>query len=152
MPAENRRALGLEPAFQHTRINAAEIHVEGEVAAIVLADVASIADGFHPDVRAEFPFAPPGMPASQTGHNAVVAAFRDGRASIAEITIAPTSMRWCPDDSVLVVEAKGKGRLMNGADYNNSYVFFIGVRDGRVILWREYFNSLIIQRALEHVG
>ena len=79
-------------------------------------DVASIADGFHPDVRAEFPFAPPGMPASQTGHNAVVAAFRDGRASIAEITIAPTSMRWCPDDSVLVVEAEGMGRLVNGAD------------------------------------
>jgi ketosteroid isomerase-like protein len=112
-------------------------------------DVASIADCFHREVSAEFPFAPPGMPASCSGHDAVMAAFRDGRASIAEITITPTKFYWCPHDSLLVIEANGRGRLMHGTKYENAYVFLVGIHDGRVSLWREYFNSLIIQRALE---
>ncbi|MDB6063637.1 MAG: hypothetical protein JWM78_3740 [Verrucomicrobiaceae bacterium] len=112
-------------------------------------DVASIVDCFHADVSAEFPFAPPGMPPLCNGHAAVMAAFQGGRALIAEITITPSKFYWSAHDDVLVVEAQGKGRLPRGTEYNNSYVFLVGVRDGSVILWREYFNSLIILRALE---
>ncbi len=89
------------------------------------------------------------MPAQCSGRAAVLAAFQGGRAAIAEITITPTKFHWAPSDSLLVIEANGKGRLLHGTEYNNSYVFMVGVSNGQVTLWREYFNSLIIVRALE---
>jgi uncharacterized protein len=112
-------------------------------------DVASIADCLHREVNAEFPFAPSGMPPRCSGHDAVMGAFQGGRASMVEMAITPTKMYWCANESMLIVEATGKGRLTHGTEYNNAYVFFVGIRDGRVSLWREYFNSLTIQRALE---
>lgn len=112
-------------------------------------DVDAIADCFHSEVSAEFPFAPPGMPAVSSGHAAVMASLREGRASLAEMTITPTKLYWCPADATLFVEATSQGRLQNGADYRNRYVFVVGIRDDRVVLWREYFNSLVILQAFE---
>src|SRR3546814_9607523 len=43
-------------------------------------EVSSIAGCFHSDVQAEFPYAPPGMSAICSGHSAVVATFKSGRA------------------------------------------------------------------------
>src|SRR3546814_1757426 len=82
-----------------------------------------------------------------SGHSAVVATFTEGRASIDQITITPRKTYWSQADSTLIVEAQGKGRLAKGTEYNNRYVFIIGFQDERVILWREYFNSLVIQQA-----
>lgn len=112
-------------------------------------NITLLADSFHREACAEFPFAPPGMPPIYEGHDAVMAAFAGGRASIAEITITPQKFYWSPGEAVMTVEASGKGRLPRGTEYNNSYIFLVGIRDGKVSLWREYFNSLLIVRALE---
>ncbi|WP_336971196.1 nuclear transport factor 2 family protein [Sphingobium aromaticiconvertens] len=112
-------------------------------------DIDAIADCFHPEVRAEFPFAPPAMPTLSHGHAAVMAAFREGRASLEEIKITPAKIYWCAGDSTLLLEASSKGRLRGGGDYRNSYVFVIGIRDERIILWREYFDSLAILKAFD---
>src|SRR5690606_10055332 len=47
-------------------------------------NITLLADSFHREACAEFPFAPPGMPPIYEGHDAVMAAFAGGRASIAE--------------------------------------------------------------------
>ena len=111
-------------------------------------DIAAIADCFHRDVRAEFPFAPPGMSAGSSGHDAVIAALREGRASFEQMTITPARIYWCAADATLFLEASSVGRLRGGGDYRNSYIFVVAVREGRIILWREYFDSHVITRAM----
>ncbi len=112
-------------------------------------DVASFADCLHSDIVAEFPFSPPGMFESPRGQAAVLEAMTQGRAMMASMTITPSETYWSAPDETLVIEAKGKAQLRGGTPYNNSYVFMVGFRDGRVILWREYFDSLLMQHAIE---
>lgn len=112
-------------------------------------DIDRIADSFHPEVSAEFPFAPPGMPPASHGHAAVMAAFREGRASLEKMEITPTKTYWCAEDSTLFLEASSRGQLRGGGEYRNKYVFVVGIRDARIILWREYFDSVAIVKAFE---
>ena len=102
----------------------------------------------HAEARAEFPFAPPPMPTAVSGRDAVMAMFRDGRANFRRMALAPSRFYWCPDESTLVMEAQSDAELANGTSYRNGYVFLIGIRDERVILWREYFNSLVVVEAM----
>lgn len=111
-------------------------------------DMDRIESCFHAEARAEFPFAPPPMPTAVSGRDAVMAMFRDGRANFRRMTLTPSRFYWCPDDSTLVMEAQSDAVLAGGASYRNSYVFLIGIRDERVILWREYFNSLVVAEAM----
>jgi hypothetical protein len=41
----------------------------------------------------------------------------------------------------VAIEARGRGRLRNDRDYDNSYHFLVTVRDGRVSSVREYMDS-----------
>lgn len=102
----------------------------------------------HEDVRAEFPFAPPPMPSVVAGRDAVMAMFRDGSANFRRMTLTPSRFYWCPDESTLVMEADSDAELAGGANYRNRYIFVIRVCDGCVILWREYFNALIVAEAM----
>jgi ketosteroid isomerase-like protein len=109
-------------------------------------NVPGLADCVHPDVRAECPFASAGMPAAFVGKGAMMAELSEGQATLAEIAIVIQKTYRCPEDSTLFVEASNTGRLPHGTPYAIRYVFLLGVRDGQVILWREYFDGLIILR------
>lgn len=115
-------------------------------------DIDAIADCFHHDVRAEFPFAPPGMASASAGHAAVMAAFREGRDSFVEMTITPVRTYWCAADATLFFEASSHGRLRRGGDYRNRYVFVVRIQDAQIALWREYFDSLTILKAFEAIS
>lgn len=123
--------------------------VDRVVAGFNSGDIASIAEAFHPQVRAEFPFAPPGMPAACVGHEDTMAAFHGGRANFATMKLIPGRSYWCPDSSMYVMEATSDAKLAHGTEYRNAYVFLIEIRDGRISLWREYFNSMVVVQALE---
>jgi hypothetical protein len=41
----------------------------------------------------------------------------------------------------VAIEGTGRGRLLNGRDYDNRYHFLMIVRDGRVLSVREYMDS-----------
>ena len=41
----------------------------------------------------------------------------------------------------VAIEGAGRGRLLNGRDYDNRYHFLMIVRDGRVLSVREYMDS-----------
>ncbi|HMK86297.1 MAG TPA: nuclear transport factor 2 family protein, partial [Steroidobacteraceae bacterium] len=52
------------------------------------------------------------------------------------------------DEDRVVAEAESKGRLINGEEYANTYVFVFRVRDGRLAAIAEHYNALIVQEKL----
>ena len=119
------------------------------LAAFNSGDIAALAGYLHPDARAEFPFAPPVMPSVFIGRDEVMMAFTQGRANFIEMTITPHSVYWCEKEQTLVIEATSAATMVGGAKYRNAYVFLVGIKDGAVVLWREYFNGLVAQQAIE---
>ena len=111
-------------------------------------DMDGVAALFHPDIRGEWPFPPPGGTELCTGKAELLKMFNDSKDLIAEIKITMNRTHWAPADGLLVIEATGKARMTRGSPYNNSYVFMIAFKDGLVSLWREYFNPIIVQNAL----
>jgi ketosteroid isomerase-like protein len=111
-------------------------------------DIAGVAALFHPDIRGEWPFPPPGGVSICEGKAEVLAMFENARDIIAEIKVTMNSLHWVPADGLVIIEGTGKARLVHGSAYDNRYVFVIAFRDGLVSLWREYFNPLIVQASL----
>jgi ketosteroid isomerase-like protein len=111
-------------------------------------DMGAIESCLHPDAVAEFPFAPAPMSPMATGLEAVMAMFRAGRANFKSMMLTPGKSYWCPEQSSLVLEATSEAELAGGGRYGNRYVFVIGIQADRIILWREYFDSLIVANAM----
>ena len=111
-------------------------------------DMALVEDCLHAEAVAEFPFAPSPMPREVPGRDAVMAMFRAGRANFQAMTLTPSRYYWCAEESALIFEATSDAALVGGARYRNRYVFVIGIHEDRVILWREYFDGLIVAEAL----
>ena len=52
------------------------------------------------------------------------------------------------DDGVLILECDGDMiRSKDGARYQNHYIVLFAVKDGKITLWREYFNPVVAARA-----
>ena len=48
----------------------------------------------------------------------------------------------------VIAEAHSTGTLINGESYQNTYVFVLRVRDGRIASIAEHYNALIAQQKL----
>lgn len=51
-------------------------------------------------------------------------------------------------DDRIVAEARSTGRLINGEDYAQTYVYVFRVRDGRIASVAEHYNALVAQDKL----
>jgi len=92
----------------------------------------------------EFPFAPAGRRRAYRGKADILAYMKHATGRIAADSV--TAMRVFPmqDPDIGVVELSIKGRaLVTGAPYNQSFVFFFEVQDGKLRRYREYWNPLI---------
>lgn len=52
------------------------------------------------------------------------------------------------DEDRVIAEAVSEGKLVNGEDYGNTYVFVIRVRDGKIAAVAEHYNALIVEEKL----
>lgn len=52
------------------------------------------------------------------------------------------------EDDRVVAEARSTARLIDGADYAQTYVFSFRIRDGRIAWIAEHFNALVVQQKL----
>lgn len=48
----------------------------------------------------------------------------------------------------VIVEAQSKAILLNGEDYQNTYVFVFHINDGRIAHVAEHFNALVVKEKL----
>lgn len=102
------------------------------------------------DVVVEFPFAPPGRPRRVKGKAAVgeyLAAY-PGQIEFDEVTNLDVHQTVDPDTAVIEMTATGRVKA-TGAPYEMSYVVVLKTRDGRMALYRDYWNPLVVLEALE---
>ncbi len=52
------------------------------------------------------------------------------------------------EEDRVVAELHSQGTLINGEDYQNTYVFVFRVRDGLIASVAEHFNALIVQEKM----
>lgn len=96
------------------------------------------------DGELDFPFAPKGRQRTYRGKAEILAymSATPGRVAIDAIE----AMRLFPmqDPAIVAAELTVKGHIpATGAPYNQSYVLFFEVKDGKLWRYREYWNPLV---------
>ena len=101
-------------------------------------------DHLHDGIVMEFPFGPSvGMPSRVEGKAACSAVFA---AVVAGVQVQFDNIRVSPlaDPNRLMVEYTGYSEP-NGKVYDQTYLSVQEYRDGKMILFREYWNALIVK-------
>ena len=52
------------------------------------------------------------------------------------------------EEDRVVAEAESHGKLINGSEYANTYIFVFRIRDGRFASIAEHYNALVVQEKL----
>lgn len=96
----------------------------------------------------EFPFAPEGRPSSYRGRKAILAYMKGAAGNFTIDEALSTRIHPMLDPEVLCVELAVKGKMTGtGAPYNQKYVVFFLVKDGKLQNYREYWNPLVSMAA-----
>ena len=107
-------------------------------------------DFFAPDAVFEYPFAPPGLEQTFTGKEAIIGNFLRVRKYLALESFSAANVIECRDPNTVVLEANGTGRsLVTNERYDQRYISVITVRDGLIVLYRDYWNPLNVIQAVE---
>ncbi|MFF4414734.1 nuclear transport factor 2 family protein [Streptosporangium sp. NPDC001559] len=113
-------------------------------------DMDGFAELFAPDGVIEMPFAPPGMPTRIEGREAI----RDFSAA-ATISLLRVEDMWTTqvyqttDPEVLIVELEAKAVVTTtGAPFQSTSVQVFRIRDGKILLFRDYWNPQSLAEAL----
>ncbi|GAB3159470.1 hypothetical protein GCM10027290_64420 [Micromonospora sonneratiae] len=120
-------------------------------------DIAAMTELVAPDLVFDTPYAPPGVPATLTGRDAFGDTLRrfigvDGgfyrTFELDDIVVHPTA-----EPGLVFAEYASTGVVAaTGHTYTNRYVALFRLVDGKVQLFREYFNPLPLQAALAPAG
>lgn len=109
----------------------------------------SMNDMFADDVVVEFPFAPPSAPKSLAGKAVVADYVKDLAGQFAFDRFGEPTIQFTTDPDLVVAEFKAVGRSSTtGEIYNQRYICFIRAKDGKIVHYREYWNPLVVLRAL----
>ena len=103
----------------------------------------------HPDVSLELPFVVGDFPKVTQGFEAVMT-FLQGVPEFAESeNLQDFSIHAFADDpNELVAEYRSDMKLTNGRPYRNTYVVRATAKDGKLIRFREHFDSIALLEAL----
>ncbi len=104
-----------------------------------------------PDVVIEAPFAPPGQPRRYEGAAEFAEATRGAREALPVRfeTFRYTAVHQTTDPEVTVLEYELGGTVLTtGRQASAPFVAVMRVRNGRIVLWREYQDKLAIASAL----
>jgi ketosteroid isomerase-like protein len=106
---------------------------------------------WSPDVVVELPFARPGRPRRFVGATTFRDATRASREALPVVFehFRTTAVHETADPEVTVLEYELGGTVLTtGKQASAAFVVVLRVRDGRVVLWREYQDMLAIADAL----
>jgi ketosteroid isomerase-like protein len=65
-----------------------------------------------------------------------------------DFSLTPTDFYPSPESNSIVIEAISSGTLVRGGRYSNQYVFIFTFTEGKISLWREYFNPLRLPQTI----
>lgn len=127
--------------------NSACAMLEKMLRAIERQDLSAIAALLHPDAVFACPFGPQG-PTVTEGREAVVALLGGVCENLFEHAVFTLDRHYpCADPAFAIAEYHSAVRLRSGADYANRYITVVELRDGLIVLFREYFNPLALTAA-----
>lgn len=96
--------------------------------------------------RQEMPFAPDGFPHELNGIDAIRRQY-SGLPDAYDGMRFPRTIHLLKEDGWMFVEYRGEIDLQSGSTYNNDYCGLFYVVDGKIVLFRAFFNPIILQRA-----
>jgi ketosteroid isomerase-like protein len=96
-----------------------------------------------PHGRIEMPYHPDPDARVLDGIDAIRSRATLAREWIPQIHNYDIAIRPLLEPGHFVCEYSGRGTTAAGAPYNNTYCSIAEVRDGKVVLWREYFNPAV---------
>jgi len=98
----------------------------------------------------EFPFSPPGLATRLDGKPAIARHLESLGDMIVFDQMGEPTTHATVDPEVTVVEFEGSGRSVStGESYDQRYLSVIRTEGGRIVHYRDYWNPLIVLRALE---
>ncbi|MEL7028238.1 MAG: nuclear transport factor 2 family protein, partial [Pseudomonadota bacterium] len=93
------------------------------------------------DIVVEQPFPALGQPERYEGAEAFVSGLRLVPTVFSSFELTIGELFDCPEDEVVIFEQTSRGVFnLNGEIYENRYVMIFKFRDGKVAVWREYYN------------
>jgi len=95
--------------------------------------------------RLELPYFPDPELRLIEGAAAIRAQGEKVKTVMSTITFYDRVIRATEAAGTYVIEYRGDGELLAGGRYQNSYIVIATVRNGKVSLWREYFNPIARQ-------
>jgi ketosteroid isomerase-like protein len=113
-------------------------------------DFADMREYFHPDITLELPFVVDPFPKSVSGFDEVMA-FMESVPDFAEAENLHdfTINSFAEDPNELLAEYRSDMKLKSGNEYKNSYVVRATIKDGKLFLFREYFDGIRLLEALD---
>lgn len=119
---------------------------------LAVGDVAGLSDLFAPDGVVEFPFAPPGSTRRLDGRAAVRNHLRDLFRTVTFTAVTARTVHVSADPETAIAEFEVDGTaLATTRPYRMRYIVVITMRDGRVALYRDYWNPLAAAWALDRI-
>lgn len=118
--------------------------VERFFAALEALDVDSFVELWAEDGVQEMPFAPKNFPNRLVGKADVRRQYGGMPEAYARMEFPGRRVRAMADPEWVVAEYRGEIDLEGGGSYNNDYVGIFRVVDGRITLFKEYFNPQIL--------
>jgi ketosteroid isomerase-like protein len=125
--------------------------LEQSHALFIKRDADGIADLMAEDVVVENPFAPARLPDRIEGREKFRRHLTERLASTPVELHAFDSVvvHETTDPDVIITEFTLRGRIpSSGHEFSRQYIQVMRVRDGKVVLWRDYFNPLGLEQLL----
>ena len=92
----------------------------------------------------EMPFAPRNFPGRLEGKEAVKRQYSGMPEAYSRMVFPGLTIRPMADPEWIMAEYRGEIDLIGGGSYNNRYCGVFHIRDGRIALFREYFDPIVL--------
>lgn len=115
-------------------------------------DIGAAVELLADDAVLEIPLAPPGLPDRFEG-KAAIEAFLSSSQVFSKLDFHDIAVHETSDPELVVVEFRSSGTFTaTGLNYANRYALVVRARNGRIVLYREYFNPLALAGAFEKLN
>lgn len=109
----------------------------------------SFVDMAADDVVMEFPYAPPGMVTRLESKAAIAEHLKNLGGMLEFDRMGEPVVHRSTDPDLFVLEFAGYGKgVETGEPYDQQYISVIRLRDGKIVHYRDYWNPLVVLRAL----
>lgn len=97
------------------------------------------------DIVVVQPFPAMGMPETMRGRENFLGGVRFVPTMFKEFKLTISQVYDCPADDIVAFEQTSRGIFnIDGSEYRNRYMMIFGFRDGKISLWKEYYDSRIM--------